>query len=326
MHPVFDGHNDTLTSGHSFLEPSAEGHLDLSRARAGGFAGGFFALFAEHPTHTWDDAVRGPDAEPELSVDRAHALAATLATAGHLLALEAAAPDDIRVVRSAADLELGGPIKAVMHLEGAEAIDPELEILPALHALGLRSLGITWSRPNAFGHGVPFAFPSSPDTGPGLTDAGRALVRACDELGIVVDLAHLTERGFWDVADLTRNPLVVTHACAHALVPSARNLTDAQLDAVGESGGVVGVCFHFEDVGPRRADIARQVDYIAARIGPAHVALGSDFDGCELPADLDGAGGLQDVLGDLTALGWSEGDVNLVASGNWLRVLRAALA
>jgi membrane dipeptidase len=325
MHSVFDGHNDTLTSGRSFLETSTEGHLDLSRARSGGFAGGFFALFTEHPTHTWDDVQRGPDVAPEPPVDRAHALATTLTTAGRLLALEAAAPEDVRVVRGAADLELSGPIKAVMHLEGAEAIDPELVLLPALHALGLRSLGITWSRPNAFGHGVPFAYPSSPDTGPGLTAAGRALVQACDELGIVVDLAHLNERGFWDIAGITSRPLVVTHACAHALVPSARNLVDAQIDAVGESGGVIGVCFHHEDVGGQRADIARQVDYIAARIGPAHVALGSDFDGCELPAGLAGAGGLQDVLSDLAALGWSDTDVELVASGNWLRVLRAVL-
>jgi membrane dipeptidase len=225
-------------------------------------------------------------------------------------------------VRDPDDLALSGPVKAVMHIEGAEAIEPGLGNLPELHARGLRSLGITWSRPNAFGHGVPFAAPASPDIGPGLTDAGRALVRACNELGILVDLAHLNARGFWDAAEVTDRPLVVTHACAHALVPSARNLLDEQLDAIGDSGGVVGVCFHHEDVGPHRTDIARQVDHIAHRIGPAHVALGSDFDGCELPEGIAGAEGLQDVLGDLAALGWSEGDIALVASGNWLRVLR----
>jgi membrane dipeptidase len=150
-------------------------------------------------------------------------------------------------------------------------------------------------------------------------------VRVCNALGILLDLAHLNERGFWDVAELTDQPLVVTHACAHALVPSARNLTDAQLDALGASGGVVGVCFHHEDVGPHRTDIARQIDFIARRIGPAHVALGSDFDGCVLPEGIAGAEGLQDVLGDLAALGWSERDLGLVANGNWLRVLRSAM-
>jgi membrane dipeptidase len=319
MVTVFDGHNDVLIAEHSFAAPSEDGHLDRARAERGGFGGGFFAMFTRHPTRTLEDLERGPDVPPEPPVERAHALAATLAAAGRLLALEAEGA--LKVVRELDRIELGGPVQAIMHLEGAEALDPELRLLPALYALGLRSVGITWSRPNAFGHGVPFAYPASPDSGPGLTDAGRALVAACNELGILVDLAHLNERGFRDVAEITRAPLVVTHACAHALVPSARNLTDAQLNAVGERGGVVGVCFHREDVGPHRKDIARQADYIAKRIGHEHVALGSDFDGCELPDGLSGAEGLQDVLDDLAALDWSDAEIRLLAHGNWLRVL-----
>jgi membrane dipeptidase len=321
--PVFDGHNDVLLEERSFAERSDEGHLDLERARAGGFAGGFFAIFTPHPDGFPLDAERGPDTLPEPSVSHALAKATTDAKIEKLLALEAQGA--LRVVRDPADLELRGPIKAVMHIEGAEAIEAGLGNLPDLHARGLRSLGITWSRPNAFGYGVPFAAPASPDIGPGLSDAGRALVRACNSLGILVDLAHLNARGFWDVAEITDRPLVVTHACAHALVPSARNLTDAQLDAVGDSGGVVGVCFHHEDVGPHRTDIARQVDHIAHRIGPAHVALGSDFDGCALPEGIAGAEGLQNVLADLAALGWSEDDIRLVANGNWVRVLRSTM-
>ena len=278
---VFDGHNDVLLAERSFAERSEDGHLDLARARAGGFAGGFFAIFTPHPDGFEPGAERGPDTPPEPPVSHAHALATTLTGMGRLLALEAAGA--LRVVREPGDLELDGTVRAVMHVEGAEAVDPGLANLPALHALGVRSLGITWSRPNAFGHGVPFAQPSSPDTGPGLTEAGRALVRACNALGILVDLAHLNERGFWDVARISERPLVVTHACANALVPSSRNLTDAQLDAVRDTGGVVGICFHREDCGPRREDIARHVHYVAERIGPAHVALGSDFDGALMP-------------------------------------------
>ncbi len=108
--------------------------------------------------------------------------------------------------------------------------------LETWYAAGLRSLGPVWSRPNAFGHGVPFISPSSPDTGPGLTEAGRALVGRCAELGILVDLSHLNEAGFWDVAALEPGPLVATHSAAHALCATSRNLTDAQLDAIGESG------------------------------------------------------------------------------------------
>ena len=124
-----------------------------------------------------------------------------------------------------------------MHLEGAEAIDPDLEAArPAWHGRGLRSLGPVWSRANVFAHGVPFRFPSSPDVGPGLTDAGAALVAACAELGILVDLSHLNEAGFWDVARLEPGPLVASHSGAHALCPASRNLTDRQLDAIGASG------------------------------------------------------------------------------------------
>src|SRR5204862_5975253 len=110
-----------------------------------------------------------------------------------------------------------GTIAAILHFEGAEPIDSQLNALEVFYRAGLRSLGLVWSRPNAFGEGVPFRFPSSPDTGPGLTAAGRELVRECNRLGILVDLSHLNERGFWDVADVTTAPLVATHSNAHAL-------------------------------------------------------------------------------------------------------------
>jgi membrane dipeptidase len=290
--PVFDGHNDVLLAERSFADASDEGHLDLARARAGGFAGGFFAIFTPHPDGY------APDGEPEPPVEHDLAIGHTFASIRKLLALERAGA--VRVARSPGDLELGGPVLAVMHIEGAEAIDA-----------GLRSVGPTWSRPNAFAHGVT--------SEGGLTDAGRALVRACEELGILVDLSHLNERSFWDVAAIAERPLVVTHACAAALTPHERNLTDRQLDAVGESGGVVGVCFHDEFAGPRREDIARHVHYIAERIGPQHVALGSDFDGCDLPGGLRGAQDLPLVLDDL---GWEEPELRLVAHENFLRVLR----
>ena len=131
-----------------------------------------------------------------------------------------------------------------------------------LHAAGLRSLGLVWSRPNAFATGVSFAFPGTPDEGPGLTERGRALVRACAERGILVDLSHLNERGFWDVAALEHGPLVASHSGAHALCPSPRNLTDEQLRAIGASGGLVGINFH---VGFVRADGAEDPDTPLAR-------------------------------------------------------------
>ena len=126
-------------------------------------------------------------------------------------------------------------------MEGAAAIDESLDALHLFHAMGLRSLGPVWSRPTVFGHGVPFAFPSSPETGPGLTEAGKLLVGECNRLRIMLDLSHLNEAGFLDVAKLSDAPLVATHSNAHAVTASSRNLTDWQLKAIGESGGMAGL-------------------------------------------------------------------------------------
>src|SRR6201999_656819 len=211
---------------------------------------------------------------------------------------------EVTVARAIEDVDgalaEGAPPVAVLHLEGAEAIDPGLEALPAWHAMGLRCLGPVWSRANAFATGVQFAFPSSPDIGPGLTDAGRALVRACAELGILVDLSPLTEAGFWDVAELEPGPLVASHSGAHALCAASRNLTDAQLDAIAASDGLVGIVFAVPFLRPDFADdhetplalIAEHARYVADRIGPRHVALGSDLDGATIPAELGDVAGL----------------------------------
>ena len=114
-----------------------------------------------------------------------------------LNALEAAGA--ITIAGTTADIESGlsgARMVAVPHIEGAEAIDRDFECLHAYYAQGLRSLGPVWSRPTIWGHGVPFRFPSSPDTGPGLSEAGKALIRACNDLGVMVDLSHLNEKGF----------------------------------------------------------------------------------------------------------------------------------
>ena len=332
---VFDGHNDVLTA----CEPAAfaggrdDGHLDAPRARAGGFAGGIFAIFTETPGDEPDWPDEGPyDLPPADPLAQPEALAHATATAAKLFALEAMGV--VRVVRGTADLDRAGAegrIAAVLHLEGAEAIDPGLANLDAWYEAGLRSLGPVWSRHNAFAHGVPFRFPGGPDVGPGLTEDGVRLVRRCNELGIVVDLAHMNEAGFWDVARISTAPLVVSHACAHALCTTSRNLTDEQIDAVGTTGGLVGVCFA---VGFLRADGAYDADtpletivaharHIADRIGVDHVALGSDFDGARIPAPLGDAGGLPRLLDALRAE-FTADEVERIASRNWRRVLGAS--
>jgi len=239
----------------------------------------------------------------------------------------------VRLGRAAADLDRSfagdGPPVAVLHLEGAEAIDPGLEALEFWYQAGLRSLGPVWSRSNAFGHGVPFISPSSPDTGPGLTDAGRALVRGCAELGIMVDVSHLNEAGFWDLARLDLGPIVATHSAVHALCPTSRNLTDAQLDAVAGSGGLVGIVFAVKFLRPDFAHdvdtplslIAEHARYVADRVGVAHVALGSDYDGATIPAPLGDVAGTPRLLDALLSAGFGSEDLAAIGWGNWRRVL-----
>jgi membrane dipeptidase len=306
--------------GASVRFEAGAGHIDPPRAAAGGLAAGFFAVFTCGPPDH--------DAEYFFRVDRRRALREALAQVALLLRLERAG--ELRVVRSVSDLD-GGGLAAILHVEGAEPIRPDLDELEVFVAAGMRSLGLVWSRPNAFATGVPFEYPGSPDQGPGLTDRGRALVRACRELGVVVDVSHLNARGFWDVAALTEAPLVASHCGAHALSPSPRNLLDDQLRAIGESGGIVGINFH---VGFLRADceddpdtpvalIAQHAVHVAEVAGVGAVGLGSDFDGATMPRELGDVTGLPRVLSALRDAGFSEEDVRAIAWDNWVRVLRA---
>lgn len=340
MIPVFDGHNDALTAAdHARLADGREGgHLDLPRMRAGGMRGGIFAIFSSYGPDHWDQPVPREDGviEHELAAPLGHELAAAHAgaAAGRLLGLERSG--QVTVARSAADVDaafsrLDGPPVAVLHLEGAEAIDPGLEALELWHAAGLRSLGPVWSRPNAFAHGVPFIFPSSPDTGPGLTAAGRRLVRRCACLGIMIDLSHMNEAGFWDVAALEAGPLVASHAGAHAISACSRNVTDAQLDAVRATDGLVGIVFacpflradFADDPDTPLSEIVRHVVYVAERIGVSHVALGSDFDGATIPAPLGDVAGLPRLIAALEEAGFAGAELEAIAWRNWRRVLGA---
>jgi len=345
--PVFDGHNDILFR--ILMQPEAreaiwltgqgKGHLDLPRMKAGGFAGGMFAIYIPSPA-TED----GPDIErlmdnPPYALDLPEPLplresqSVALELAAQLIWMERVSDGAFRLCRTAGEIEAAraaGVIAGVMHMEGAEAIDPGCDSLHAFHAMGLRSLGPVWSRPTAFGHGVPFAFPGSPDTGPGLTEAGRRLVAECNALRILIDLSHLNEKGFGDVARLSDAPLVATHSNAHAVTPSSRNLTDRQLDMIRESGGMVGLNFATVFLRPDgRRDpamgweaVLRHLEHLIGRLGEDHVGFGSDFDGATVPEGIGDVAGLPRLIAALRAHGYDEALLAKLAWGNWLSVLR----
>ncbi len=344
MVPIFDGHNDALLRLHlnadegplSFVHGSERGHLDLPRADAGGFAGGMFACFVpsrksdrKKVRRTVGGYEEGFAATPTIS----EAQATTFSLAANLFRIEAASAGRFKVVRTAADIEAciaKRVIAGSLHIEGAEAIDGALDTLDVFHQAGLRSIGPVWSRPNHFAHGVPFRFPSSPDIGPGLTDTGFALVKACNELKILIDLSHMNEKGFWDIQRSTDSPLVATHSNAHHLCPVSRNLTDRQLHAIRESDGMVGlnfaVCFLRED-GDNNANTSfdvmlRHLDYLIEHLGEDRVGLGSDFDGAMIPKEIKAVDGLPKFVAAMRRHGYGEPLIEKVCYRNWLRVLK----
>lgn len=346
---IFDGHNDVLLalagsptpSASQFFSRNTTGHLDYPRALEGGFAGGFFAMFT--PT---DPSPNRPDLSSrrielpnggyqvplDPSIENSYALQYTVSQLALALQIERESDGKLAIVTDIEALRLNldlGTLAVVLHIEGAECIDKNFYALEVLYSSGVRSLGVVWSRPNQFGTGVPFCYPSTPDHGPGLTELGKELVKICNKLGIMVDLSHLNEKGFWDIASLSSKPLVATHSCAHRLCPTARNLTDKQIDAIGESNGVIGINFNVADVrqdGQRESatpleELVKHITYIADRIGIDHVALGSDFDGARMPDDLSDVSKLQNIIECLRSQGYDRVSIQKVAMNNWLRVL-----
>ena len=356
--PVFDGHNDTLLdlplTGRSFFERSDQGHLDLPRAREGSLGGGFFAVFIRDPEVAAD--MPAPATEADRAAGDTTAVAARMAgrysdpdrlpppmtleyaqrevmrTVARLFRLETESAGEARVIRSAGELREcleNGTFAIELHFEGAEAIDPNFDALEVYYQAGLRSLGITWSRPNRFGHGVPFQFPASPDTGLGLTELGKELVRECNRLGIMIDLSHLNEAGFWDVAAISDAPLVATHSNVHALCASTRNLTERQLDTIRDSEGMVGLNFNCGFLHPEGnrgsdLDLGVMVDHLDAlieRLGDDKVGLGSDFDGATMPEGVRDVSLLPNLIDAMRARGYDDAAIRKIAYENWLRVM-----
>ena len=329
---IFDGHNDMLyqlwTRGDQkaqlFLDTASDNPLAITRQKAleGGLAGGLFAIFVP--------ATRTETGVSDLSQPAALQYSLDMLEIADYLNRHH--PDKFAICQNRDDIIAAhkkGALAAVLHSEGAEAISASLEEIAILAERGVRSIGPLWSRPNIFGHGVPFSFPGSPDQGSGLTSHGKALVKSCNAAGILLDVSHLNEAGFWDIADISDQPLIASHSNAHALCPSPRNLTDAQLDAIAERGGLVGACFataYLRADGARNPDtqidlILRQFDYLISRLGEDHVGFGSDFDGAVLPASLATPSALPALLAAMQAYGFGDRLITKLSWDNWLRQL-----
>lgn len=313
---VVDAHCDTalrLAQGVS-LTPEADGeaggHVDLPRLRKGGVDLQVFALWVDHDRHTLN--------APERALTLLDAVWREIDN--H--------PDELRPILTAADLDAAhaeGKIGVMLSIEDGAALGGSTAALRMFYRLGVRALGLTWNGRNELAEGV-----GSQQSGGGLTQFGRDVIGEMDRLGMVVDVSHLTERGFWDVTETTTRPFIASHSNARALCDHPRNLTDKQIMALAERGGVMGMNFFSvfvqEDGDASIADVVRHIDHIAALVGPEHIGIGSDYDGISrTPVGLEDVATLPRITEALLAEGYDEDAIRGILGGNFKRVFEEVL-
>ncbi len=266
-----------------------------------------------------------------------------------LLLEQVAATPQVMLCRSFSDIQLAERetrIGFLLTMEGAEPLGHDLNLLRIFHELGLRSISLTHARPNAAASGGVFAASGSPAQG--LTDFGRELVRECERLGILLDLAHINPAGFDEICAVTTKPLIVSHTNARRFHDIERNISDEQLRTIGARGGVIGINAILVSPTKNDATLDRYVDHIehvADLIGIEGVGLGFDF--CEflwrdMPAaereemeakltrphflpDLSNHSQSRNLTRKLIERGFTDEQIEKILRGNWLRVLRRTL-
>ncbi len=312
---VIDGHCDSIgdqLEGRRWLgDRSQEGHLDLPRMREGGVDVQFFACYVPVP------------------YQRHAAVTHAMARLDQLLLLEETLDREFVLVRRVEDIlraKASGKLAGIAGLEGAEALDGEIGLLRQYYRLGVRNLGLAWNYRNPACDGV-----AERRTGGGLTEFGVQVVELCNELGILIDLSHLSPAGVEDVLTITQHPVIASHSNAAALCDHPRNLTDAQIEAIAATGGVIGVTFvntflRRED--PEHAsleDVIAHIAHIIQVAGEDHVGLGSDFDGCTPPRDLADVTHYPAITQALVERGFSEETIRKILGGNYLRVFEQVI-
>lgn len=309
---VVDGHCDTLTAlldqQRSLGERSHHGQLDLPRMFSGGVNVQFFAAFIS-PRYK------------DMALKRCLQLI-------DLFHLELSANKDvIELALHAGDIRRitgAGKIAALLSVEGGESLAGDISMLRILYHLGVRSLTLTWNGRNELGDGV-----GEGEAGGGLSLFGRAVVREMNSLGMLIDVSHLNEKGFWDVAETSNQPFAATHANCRSICNHRRNLNDDQLEYLAKSGGVLGLTFvpdFIDENNPGLENLIRHIDYIASRFGIDCIGLGSDFDGMEgFARGLEDVTCLPNLAEALLKRGYSHDNIAGIMGGNWMRLLDRVL-
>lgn len=332
---ILDGHNDVLwkleeaTRNKTPIDffGKTELNIDAQKAKQGGFNGGLFAMFTGNEPLGSEDMPMGN--QPIDNYDYRVSLDLVSGMLAEAYRLERESDGYVVICRSSAELKVAAEadkMGIMLHIEGCEAIDKNFNSLELLYAAGLRSLGPVWSRDNIFGVGVPFEFPGDPDTGSGLSDIGIELIKICNQMNILVDLSHLNEKGFWDVAKYSDNPLMATHSNVYNLCNTARNLKDKQIDAIAESKGIVGLNYatgFLRADGDMDADVSLDImfahtEYMLERLGEDGIALGSDFDGAPMPSKVKSTADLPNLVNRFKQAGYSAELIDKICYKNWI--------
>jgi len=212
----------------------------------------------------------------------------------------------------------------ILTVEGGEVLEGELSNLRILYKLGVRLMTLTWNNRNEIGDGIMETASQG-----GLSVFGTHVVKEMNRLGMVIDVSHLSEKGFWDVISLSDDPIVASHSNAAALCPHPRNLSDNQIKAIADKKGVIGINFYpnFLSGGEAKVDdIIRHIEYIAGLTTVDIVGFGSDFDGIDaLPAGIEGPQSFPVIVDRLLRLNYKEEDVQKIMYKNYLRVLKDAI-
>jgi membrane dipeptidase len=341
----FDGHNDVLlkllysknkNKIKDFFNGNDYCHIDFPKIKRSNFIGGFFAIFVSdiEPEDDFFSRMNQPSYDFGLpkKISQDFALSSTMQMIEILNQIIDNSNGEIILCKTGSEIRQSinqKKVSVILHIEGAEAIDKEFKSLDMLYNLGLRSIGLVWSRQNIFATGVPFSYPSSPDRGEGLTSLGKDLVRLCDRKNILIDLSHLNEKGFWDVAELSTQPLMATHSNSHFLTNHSRNLTNEQLKAIKNSNGIVGVNFataFLRDDGQMKEDtdlnyILSHCEHLIKYLGENRVALGSDFDGAVVPKDIKDLAGMYNLKNFMKDKGYDDILIEKIFFKNWIDFL-----
>jgi membrane dipeptidase len=309
--PIIDAHCDALYKMYNnanlmFDQPSIELDVTYPGLRAAGMLLQFFAIFLPES--------RSPQTFQDI-LDYINLFHNKILNNKHFVLIKQA--------KDLVELEDNGKIGALLSLEGVGALNGHLPYLDILYQLGLRAAGVAWNDANWAADGA-----MEPRKG-GLTVKGKRLVEECNRLGIILDVSHLSENGFWDLASTSTRPFIASHSNAHALCPHPRNLTDEQIKAVIECGGMIGITFvpAFLDASGS-ADInhvLNHLDHICSLGGTDSVGFGSDLDGIDRKTKgLEKTEGFVHLMNKLSAR-YNKEEVDKFLYGNWRRFLLSEL-